>query len=115
MMRYGIGGAVPGHGLGYDPFGGLMIVGFILFAALIGLGLWALLRRDRGTSASPVIAAGAWTGAPAPYNAPNASRGSGLTDPLEIVRERLARGEIDVPQYAEIVAALQAPPTTPNQ
>lgn len=114
MMRYGIGGAVPGHAFGYDPFGGLMIVGFILFAALIGLGLWALLRRDRTASASTATVAGAWTGAPVPYAAPSSSRGSGLTDPLEIVRERLARGEIDVSQYAEIVAALQAPPTNPN-
>jgi len=43
MMRYGFGGGAPAHMFGYDPFGGLMIVGFILFAALLGLA--ALLRR----------------------------------------------------------------------
>ncbi len=112
MMRYGFGG-VPGHMAGFDPFGGLMIVGFILFAALLGIGLWAILRRDH---VSHVSSAGAATGAfmhqaPAQYHTAGAS-GGGAADPLSIVRERLARGEIDVAQYQEIVAALG--PHTPD-
>lgn len=109
MMGYGFGGGFPGHMVGYSPFGGLMIVGFILFAALLGVGLWALLRRDHHV-------AHATTTGPSVYSAPNTpaapvSYRTTAGDPLEIVRERLARGEIDVNQYSEIVAALQG--TTP--
>lgn len=109
MMRYGFGGAVPGHPFGYDPFGGLMIVGFILFAALIGIGLWALLRKDHSAPVSASTVAGEWTGASGMSPVASAPTSSRISDPLEIVRERLARGEIDVAQYTEIVAALQSP------
>ncbi len=111
MMQYGFGGAVPGHMLGYSPFGGLMIMGFILFAALIGFGLWALIRRDQAQATSSGAAVGS-PGTLAPTQAPTYGTVA-ANDPLTIVRERLARGEIDVSQYTEIVAALQgqAPPT----
>lgn len=109
MMRYGFGGGAPAHMFGYDPFGGLMIVGFILFAALLGLGLWALLRRDHAhATTSGSMAVGSSVPAAMPvYGTPATG------DPLTIVRERLARGEIDVAQYTEIVAVLQGttPPT----
>jgi len=109
MMGYGYGGGFPGHMTGYAPFGGgLMIMGFVLFAVLLGLGVWALVRRDHRTSHATTAGTTYLSESAAPP-APAAHIGRTGTDPLEIVRERLARGEIDVAEYAEIVAALQGP------
>jgi len=109
MMGYGYGGGVPEHMAGFAPLGGgLMLVGFILFAVLLGLGIWALMRRDHHASHATTTGT-AFVSAPMAPSAPTAYAGRTGVDPLEIVRERLARGEIDVNQYAEIVAALQGP------
>ncbi|MBU4556029.1 MAG: hypothetical protein KJ747_04075 [Actinobacteria bacterium] len=104
MMRYGFEGQA-GHMFGYNPFGGLMVVGFILFAALLGWGLYAMLRRGHSGQMGHVSSTGAaliGTGLASGQGA------SASGDPSNIVRERLARGEIDVAQYNEIIAALQA-------
>lgn len=104
MMRYGFEGQT-GHMFGYNPFGGLMLVGFILFAALLGVGLYAMLHRGRSGQMGPVSSTGA------ALISAGLAPGQGAVvsnDPSNIVRERLARGEIDVAQYNEIIAALQA-------
>ncbi|MDO8987526.1 MAG: hypothetical protein Q7V14_04815, partial [Coriobacteriia bacterium] len=103
MKRYGFEGSA-GHMFGYNPFGGLILVGFILFAALLGLGLYAMLRRGPSGQMGHVSSAGA------ALIGTGVAQGQGVftsADPSDIVRDRLARGEIDIAQYNEIIAALQ--------
>ena len=82
---------------GYTPFGfgGLGIIGVIGFlfiaAGLVALLVWLFSRRPAGQAAvqAPVATTTAEDSA------------------LAIVRDRLARGEIDAEQYATIVEALR--------
>jgi len=92
MMEYG-------HGFGFiGP-----IVLLVLGAALVAVVVWALTRNRAHASAAP--GAGP-TGVGSPV-APAATARIVEDDALRIVRERLARGEITVDEYAALAEALR--------
>ncbi len=83
-MRYG-------YGFDYLGWGGwlgiiLMVVFWVLVIVLIVLGIRWLIRSDRSSRLSG--GSGAYPGA-----------GGGPDDPLEILRQRYARGEIDDEEF----------------
>jgi len=88
---------------GLHPFGGLGLLGGILFlvftAIVVALVIWAL-TRNHGTQPQP---AAVYSG---PASAPVGSVPSVSDSARQIARERLARGEIDPQQYRAIVEAL---------
>ena len=92
MMGYG-GGL--GFGFGY---GGLLTaLGCVaVVVGLVLLAVWALGRWDRGGSAASV------PGAPAVQPAP------AQPDAMDVLRLRLARGEITVDEFAAARQALEA-------
>ena len=77
--------------LGHGGLGLLALLGFLTVAGVVAaLIVWAIVRRPTAaTNAAAVIG-------PAPAQ----------DSALAIVRERLARGEIDPEQYTAIVSAL---------
>jgi putative membrane protein len=87
MMRY--------YGFGFDHLGLagwvwiiLVVVFWVLVVTLLVLGIRWLLRADRG-SPPPTGGTGPGWGAPGPRP----------DDPLEILRQRYARGEIDDEEF----------------
>ncbi len=82
-----------GYGFDYLGWGGwlgiiLMVVFWVLVITLIVLGIRWLIRSDRNSrlSGGPGVGPG-WGGGPSP------------DDPLEILRQRYARGEIDDEEF----------------
>lgn len=80
------------------PFGGLGILGLLLFgllvAAVLAIVFWALTRQAGAKRLTPSAPA-----PPAPTAADTAR---------EIARQRLARGEIDPEQFRAIIEALSS-------
>ncbi len=77
-----------GFGFDYLGWGGLialvvMVLFWVLVIALIVLGIRWLIRADRNSR----------------LGGPNGSSGPRPDDPLEILRQRYARGEIDDEEY----------------
>jgi putative membrane protein len=86
-----------GYGFGW---GGmlLMLVGTLLFLALLAILIWAMLRfASRNTT--PVL----------PYG----NREPVGPSALEILRQRYARGEIDAATYEQMRERLESPRTVP--
>lgn len=85
-----------GYGIGHMAGGGLGIAGalftFFVVALIAALVIWFVISRNKPAS----IATGF------PGQAPTPEDGA-----LEITRQRLARGEIDVEQYNAIATALR--------
>ena len=94
-----------GYGWGWPGFL-WMGLGSLLWIALLGVAIWALVRlfSHRAPGANPLVSA------------------PGLT-PMEILRQRYARGEIDEATFArmrerleggQIVTSEPQPPATPG-
>ena len=90
------------YGFGWG-WGGmlLMLLGTLLFLALLAVLIWAVVRFASGKMTMPVPPA---TGAPP--TSPSA---------LEILRQRYARGEIDATTYEQMRARLEAPAARPPE
>lgn len=83
------------HDRGFHPLLGLLCM--VALGALVGLGVWLVLRR-RPSAASPVVAA-----TPLAPTAPASPTASAEV----ILAERLARGEIDPDDYRTRLDALR--------
>lgn len=96
FAQTGYGNMMAGqHVLG--AFGILPVIGILVTASIVALVIWAIARKH----SHGIVAV---SGGSPPSTADNA---------LSIVRERLARGEIEPEQYTAVVAALdQRPPTS---
>lgn len=89
MMGYGAG-----LGLGFG-FGGLLTVlgCMLLVVGLVVLAVWAMGRSGRTQPTAPAVPASAPTAQP---------------DAVEVLRMRLARGEISLDDYTAAKQALEA-------
>ncbi|HEX9092764.1 MAG TPA: SHOCT domain-containing protein [Coriobacteriia bacterium] len=82
-----------GGGFGLLGGMGLGLIGLLLFLVFVGVVVWLLVKATKGR-------APAWAASvPAAPSAPADSA-------LAIVRERLARGEIDSEEYEKLVTVL---------
>lgn len=92
-------------GLGYGHLGagprlcgglGIGVGMFLLFMLVVGLVIWLLYRAARPHATQPSAAV--------PPTAPSAN--SPVDAAMLIVRERLARGEIDADEYEKLMTVL---------
>jgi uncharacterized membrane protein len=89
-------GGPPGYHPWWGVFGGVLLL--LMFAVLVGLLIWAVLRLSREGS---LRAGGSQPAGPVPTRAPDAA--------LEHARYRYARGEIDRDAFLRISQDLGAP------
>lgn len=86
----------------FGPFWWLHVIGAgfsgLIWLALLGLLIWGLVRLVSGRHSAPV-AGGPWRTFGTPPTGPSAT---------EILRQRYARGEIDVETYQQMLERLQA-------
>jgi putative membrane protein len=87
---------------GYDfGWGGmlLMLLGTLLFLALLAVLIWALARFVTGKTTTPV--------------SPHTNIAPTAPSALEILRQRYARGEIDTATHEQMRTRLETPLTQP--
>ena len=93
-------GGPPGYHPWWGAFGGVLLL--LMFAVLVGLLVWAVLRLTREGSLG---AGGSQLAAPMPPRGPDAA--------LEHARYRYARGEIDRDDFLRISQDLGTPLSAP--
>ncbi len=85
-----------GYGAGYAGWLGWLI-GTLLLALVVGIVVWLVVGRGRAAAGPPP----AWPGQPP------------RPEPLDILRERFARGEITLEEFETAKHALGYPPGPP--
>ena len=95
-----------GGGLGFAAFGLLWLASAVLSIVLVVVLIMVAVRYLNRTSTPPVPGPGQWPGQPPAPVMPVAPL---RPDPLEILRERFARGEITVDEFETAKRALGYP------
>lgn len=102
-MMYQYADRIPGHMFRGDLFGagGAIVMGLGLIV-IVGLIIWLVVAQGRPAAGATPHATYTGTPVPPPAAPPLAP------DPAEtILRERLARGEIDAEEFQRVLAALR--------